>query len=71
MFHFSAASSSLHQDDSDESRSLVSLQYGFDTIRVATKNFSEANELGKGGFGTVYKVQKNDNNLHGFKTSMT
>ncbi|XP_038689967.1 cysteine-rich receptor-like protein kinase 29 [Tripterygium wilfordii] len=32
-----------------------SLQYGFGTIRVATNNFSNANKLGQGGFGAVYK----------------
>jgi hypothetical protein len=26
------------------------------TIRVATDDFSEANKLGQGGFGAVYKV---------------
>ncbi|XP_057537432.1 cysteine-rich receptor-like protein kinase 29 isoform X2 [Amaranthus tricolor] len=34
---------------------LVSLQYGFDTIKMATDNFSHSNKLGRGGFGTVYK----------------
>jgi len=28
----------------------------FDTIRVGTNNFSDANKIGQGGFGCVYKV---------------
>jgi hypothetical protein len=40
----------------DEIRSVKSLQFDFDTIRVATDDFSEANKLGRGGFGDVYKV---------------
>lgn len=32
------------------------MQLDFDTIRVATNNFSSNNQLGEGGFGTVYKV---------------
>uniref|UniRef100_A0A2N9IJZ9 Uncharacterized protein n=1 Tax=Fagus sylvatica TaxID=28930 RepID=A0A2N9IJZ9_FAGSY len=32
-----------------------SLQFDFDTVRVATDDFSEANKLGQGGFGVVYK----------------
>ncbi|KAK2458425.1 putative receptor protein kinase [Trifolium repens] len=31
------------------------LQYDFATIRLATSNFSDANKLGQGGFGSVYK----------------
>nr|WIL59825.1 nodulation protein [Melilotus officinalis] len=31
------------------------LQFDFETIRLATSNFSDANKLGQGGFGTVYK----------------
>lgn len=27
------------------------------TIQAATKNFSDANKLGEGGFGPVYKVR--------------
>ncbi|KAF3451647.1 hypothetical protein FNV43_RR07742 [Rhamnella rubrinervis] len=32
-----------------------SSQYDFDTIRFAANNFSEANKLGHGGFGAIYK----------------
>ncbi|KAM3701611.1 hypothetical protein ACB098_05G185700 [Castanea mollissima] len=34
-----------------------SLQFDFGKVRVATQNFSNANKLGEGGFGTVYKVR--------------
>ncbi|XP_059436637.1 cysteine-rich receptor-like protein kinase 44 [Corylus avellana] len=39
----------------DEVISAESLQFDFATIRVATNNFSDANKLGQGGFGAVYK----------------
>ena len=42
--------------DVDEIGSVESLQFDFDIIRVATEDFSEANKLGQGGFGAVYKV---------------
>ena len=42
----------------DEIKSVESLQFDFSTIRAATNNFSDTNELGKGGFGVVYKVRK-------------
>lgn len=29
----------------------------FATLAMATNNFSEANKLGQGGFGSVYKVK--------------
>ncbi|KAL5841887.1 hypothetical protein ACOSQ3_012490 [Xanthoceras sorbifolium] len=32
-----------------------SLQFDFNTIRVATDDFSDLNKLGQGGFGAVYK----------------
>lgn len=34
-----------------------SLQFGFDSVLVATDNFSDANKLGQGGFGAVYKAK--------------
>ena len=40
----------------DEISSTESLHFHFPTIRVATDNFSDANKLGQGGFGVVYKV---------------
>jgi hypothetical protein len=43
-------------DDDDDIKIVESLQFNFDTIRVATSNFSEANKLGHGGFGVVYQV---------------
>ncbi|KAM1154582.1 hypothetical protein FF1_036898 [Malus domestica] len=42
-------------EDVDEIGSAESLQFNFDTIRFATDDFSEANKLGQGGFGSVYK----------------
>lgn len=41
-----------------------SMQYDFDNIRNATDDFSEANKLGQGGFGTVYKVCNQASNLY-------
>ncbi|XP_028112961.1 putative cysteine-rich receptor-like protein kinase 31 [Camellia sinensis] len=38
----------------DEISTVESLQYDFETISVATNNFSDANKLGQGGFGVVY-----------------
>uniref|UniRef100_A0A803LKW5 non-specific serine/threonine protein kinase n=1 Tax=Chenopodium quinoa TaxID=63459 RepID=A0A803LKW5_CHEQI len=49
------ASYPLSQEENDESRILVSLEFGLDTIRVATNDFSDSNKLGRGGFGIVYK----------------
>ncbi|CAL5409665.1 unnamed protein product [Camellia sinensis] len=41
--------------DMDEISTEESLQYDFHTISVATNNFSDANKLGQGGFGVVYR----------------
>ncbi|XP_042511791.1 putative receptor-like protein kinase At4g00960 isoform X2 [Macadamia integrifolia] len=45
----------VDEDDHDEIISAESLQFNFETIRTATDNFSDANKLGQGGFGAVYK----------------
>jgi hypothetical protein len=42
----------------DDISAVESLQLDFGTIRVATQNFSDANKLGEGGFGVVYKVMQ-------------
>ncbi|XP_020092457.1 cysteine-rich receptor-like protein kinase 10 [Ananas comosus] len=41
--------------DDQEIRRAESLLFDLATIRAATSNFSEANKLGEGGFGPVYK----------------
>ncbi|BBG93480.1 cysteine-rich RECEPTOR-like protein kinase 29 [Prunus dulcis] len=49
----------LDEDENSENVSLVeSLQYDFETIRSATDDFSDANKLGQGGFGAVYKASE-------------
>lgn len=39
----------------DPTESQDSLQFDLVTIRNATNEFSDANKLGEGGFGAVYK----------------
>jgi len=46
----------IEEDDNDDIEIAESLQFNFETLRVATSNFSEANKLGRGGFGVVYRV---------------
>ncbi|XP_018499450.2 LOW QUALITY PROTEIN: cysteine-rich receptor-like protein kinase 26 [Pyrus x bretschneideri] len=45
----------LENDNSIDSSLVESLQYDFETIKSATDDFSDANKLGQGGFGAVYK----------------
>ncbi|KAI3909860.1 hypothetical protein MKW92_048515, partial [Papaver armeniacum] len=39
----------------DKIQNTESMQFNFSTVIAATDNFSEANKLGEGGFGSVYK----------------
>ncbi|KAJ4977192.1 hypothetical protein NE237_002298 [Protea cynaroides] len=45
---------SKHVSDQDKNPSELPL-IDFDTIKIATNNFSDTNKLGRGGFGTVYQ----------------
>ncbi|KAF5208166.1 Cysteine rich receptor like kinase, partial [Thalictrum thalictroides] len=47
----------LNEDENsmEISTDVESLRFDFDTIKVATDEFSDTNILGKGGFGVVYK----------------
>ncbi|XP_019054570.1 PREDICTED: cysteine-rich receptor-like protein kinase 10 [Nelumbo nucifera] len=38
-----------------ETKGVESLQFNFSTVAAATNNFSDANKIGEGGFGSVYK----------------
>jgi hypothetical protein len=40
----------------EDIQSIDSLIIDISTLRAATENFDEANKLGEGGFGSVYKV---------------
>ncbi|KAF7811119.1 putative receptor-like protein kinase [Senna tora] len=42
-------------ENDDEIKPTETLHFDFETIRLATDNFSDANKLGEGGFGPVYK----------------
>ncbi|XP_042504420.1 cysteine-rich receptor-like protein kinase 10 [Macadamia integrifolia] len=44
----------------DDITSVDSLRFDFITIKTATNNFSDANKLGAGGFGVVYKGRLSD-----------
>ncbi|KAK5825682.1 hypothetical protein PVK06_020540 [Gossypium arboreum] len=48
------------QDDQINKNHAEPFQFNFNAVRVATENFSDANMLGQGGFGYVYKGQLED-----------
>lgn len=43
-------------DSLNRSGSMVTC-FDYGTLKASTKNFHEKNKLGRGGFGTVYKVK--------------
>ncbi|KAL2948469.1 hypothetical protein AAZX31_20G126200 [Glycine max] len=50
------ARKNLGEDEvEDEIKIAESLQFNFNTIQVATEDFSDSNKLGQGGFGAVYR----------------
>ncbi|KAM7473766.1 hypothetical protein LguiB_021009 [Lonicera macranthoides] len=51
---------SLRHDFGSIRSNSESLQYDFGTLRVATDNFSDANKLGNGAFGVVFKGRLQD-----------
>lgn len=46
----------LGETAGEDISNVESLQFDFSIIRAATSDFDEANKLGQGGFGAVYKV---------------
>ncbi|XP_074576355.1 cysteine-rich receptor-like protein kinase 10 [Curcuma longa] len=50
-----ASLGSLYETDPEKITSVESLLFDYQTLKVATGNFSEENKLGEGGFGAVYK----------------
>lgn len=48
-----------------------SLQTSFDEISKATSNFSSANKIGEGAFGTVYRGKLRDGSLVAIKRAKT
>ncbi|CAN6583603.1 unnamed protein product [Malus baccata var. baccata] len=48
---------SLSCKEADEILDTEALQFDLGSIRTATNNFSEANKLGRGGFGAVYRFR--------------
>ncbi|CAI8583414.1 unnamed protein product [Vicia faba] len=52
---FEANNEEYEEEEESEIMVVESLQFSFDTIRVATNHFSNSNKIGHGGFGDVYQ----------------
>lgn len=57
LFHIISVSTEIEERKDEDANNDIELpKYDFDTIAIATDNFSSKNKLGEGGFGPVYKV---------------
>ncbi|KAI3881251.1 hypothetical protein MKW92_003408 [Papaver armeniacum] len=59
-FYFHKKKKINAQDVEKDFQTVESLHFNFDIISTATDNFSDANKLGEGGFGSVYKGTLSD-----------
>ncbi|RZC66264.1 hypothetical protein C5167_009955 [Papaver somniferum] len=59
-FHRKKKINNNYSDMDQDSQSAQSLLFNFSIISAATNNFAEANKLGEGGFGPVYKGTLSD-----------
>jgi hypothetical protein len=56
LFYFQGEIMTPDLFDDEDKKLLESLAIDLQTLRAATNDFSLGNEIGQGGFGTVYKV---------------
>lgn len=54
--HAAEAIDQMIDDEDTDGKGIDVKFYTFHSILEATDNFSDANKLGQGGFGSVYKV---------------
>ncbi|CAM0954242.1 unnamed protein product [Alopecurus aequalis] len=54
----------IHDDETSEGLGYVKVdhvkEYGYDELRIATENFADHYEIGRGAFGIIYKAILND-----------